>query len=303
MARTDPAESTRLTPDEACAALGNPRRAAILRALWTATDEPVSFSELRHLAGNPDSGQFNYHLGELVGRFVTRTDEGYQPVQTGMEVLRTVLLGSGDDLPALEGISIDDPCHHCGGDLEASYDGRDALVQCSACDKTLFEESIPASAFECRVPEEMVRACDRWVRGRSLLMTEGVCPDCAGRPETTLVQTRPAEDGNWNHLRARTVCRNCAYECDVPLWLYVLLARPAAVVAFYHERGVDLKCAPVWELTGYGSNAVVTLEAEDPLRIGVALEYDHDVLSLRLDEELEIVEARSVRDATLLSED
>jgi DNA-binding transcriptional ArsR family regulator len=55
-----------VTPDEAFAALGDPTRIAILRALFEDPHEPTAFSDLRRAVGVRDSGQFNYHLGELV---------------------------------------------------------------------------------------------------------------------------------------------------------------------------------------------------------------------------------------------
>lgn len=303
MSDSSTARTAALTPDEASEAVGNPTRAAILRALWSAPNEAVSFSELRRRAGNPDSGQFNYHLGELVGTFVERTDEGYRPVQTGMRVLRTALFGPDGDPPTLDGVPVDGACHHCGSALSASYDGGTALVTCRSCGKTQLEEAVPPGAFEGRPVDDAVLAFDRWVRARSLLMVEGVCPDCAGRPETSLFQTRPARSGSLSYLRARHLCNNCAYECDVPVWLHVLLARHSAVVAFFHQRGVDLGQAPVWELTRYGRDARVTLESEAPVRVRVELEYDGDMLRLTLDESLALVEATPVRGAAAVADD
>lgn len=303
MSDVDLGEPAALTPDEASAALGNPVRAAILRALWSAPDEAVTFSELRRKAGNPDSGQFNYHLGELVGVFVERTEDGYRPIQTGMRVIRTALFGDDDAPPTLDAVPVDGACHHCGQELAASYDGGNAVVACRGCGKTQLEEAVPPAAFDARSAEEAVHALDRWVRIRSLLMVEGVCPDCAGRPETTLFQTRPAQDGSLSYLRARHACGNCAYECDVPVWLHVLLARHSAVVSFYHERGVDLGRAPVWELTRYGSDARVSLASEAPVRVSVELEYDGEKLQLTLDESLRIVGATPVQGRAPVADD
>jgi len=41
-----------------------------------------------------DSGQFNYHLGKLVDRFVTRTEEGCELTQPGIQVNGAIDAGS-----------------------------------------------------------------------------------------------------------------------------------------------------------------------------------------------------------------
>lgn len=303
MSEPETASTPGLTPEEASAALGNTIRAAILRALWKSPGEDLSFSELRRRAGNPDSGQFNYHLGELVGSLVEQTAEGYRPLQSGMRVLRTALFGVAENPPTLDAFSIKADCPYCGGELEASYDGHTARVQCPSCGKIQLKEVIPTTAFEARTPEETVSAFDRWVLGRSMLVVKGVCPDCAGKPETTLFQTRTGEHGNLSYLRARHVCGTCGYECDIPVWLHVLLARPPAVSSFYYEREVDLEHAPVWEITGYGNDARVTLEAETPLRVGIEFAHEDALLRLTLDEELAVVDATTIREAGQVADD
>jgi hypothetical protein len=67
-----------IDPESAFAALADDLRIEILRALWCADDHEATFSELRAAVGNPDSGQFNYHLGQLTEQFVTKTHEGYR---------------------------------------------------------------------------------------------------------------------------------------------------------------------------------------------------------------------------------
>lgn len=60
-----------LSPDGAFRILGEETRMATPRAVWESPDEPVSFSEIRARIGNPDSGQFNYHLNKLEGHFLS----------------------------------------------------------------------------------------------------------------------------------------------------------------------------------------------------------------------------------------
>lgn len=84
-----PTEPIREEGIEALEALGNEHRIAILRTL-AETNGPLSFSELRKRVGIDDTGRFNYHLKELLGRFVRETDEGYQLGYAGERVVVAV---------------------------------------------------------------------------------------------------------------------------------------------------------------------------------------------------------------------
>jgi hypothetical protein len=79
-----------LPPDRALALLGNETRIAILRAIASADEERVPFSTLRERVGVDDSGQFNYHLNKLAGRYVRRTADGYALRQAGTDALDVI---------------------------------------------------------------------------------------------------------------------------------------------------------------------------------------------------------------------
>ncbi|MEF8884798.1 MAG: helix-turn-helix domain-containing protein, partial [Haloarculaceae archaeon] len=81
-------------PDEAFAALADDTRVDILRALWSDEDQRATFSELREAVGMRDSGQFNYHLDKLVGRFVRKTDDGYELTLAGLYVNGAIEAGA-----------------------------------------------------------------------------------------------------------------------------------------------------------------------------------------------------------------
>lgn len=280
----------RLSSDEAFELVGNDIRIAILRALWKAPEEGISFSELRRRAGGPDSGQFNYHLKKLLGTFVQKTDEGYKPRHTGKQVVTAILAGATDEDPRLEGVDVDGTCPFCGGALEASYEDEEATIRCRACGKIQMLEEFPPVAFSGRTSEEVVHALDRWVLGRSQLMTEGVCPNCAGTVETTIFETRSAGDGHEDYVRVRHTCRNCTYECDVPVWLYLLLVHHPAVISFYYEHGIDITALPGWERTALGTDYVVTIRNANPLRVEVVIPLEGDELHVTLDDELTVVD-------------
>jgi DNA-binding transcriptional ArsR family regulator len=98
---------------EALAAIANEHRIRILRALAEA-DEALPFSELRRRVGLRDTGQFNYHLTELLGRFVRETESGYTLGHAG----ERVVVAAADVPPAaattLSETTVDGECPVCG---------------------------------------------------------------------------------------------------------------------------------------------------------------------------------------------
>lgn len=98
---------------DALATVANEHRLAILRELAAAEDS-LAFSELRTRVEMSDTGLFNYHLGELCGRFVRQTDGGYEIGHAG----ERVVLAAGDLDPegaaALADRTEDGACPVCG---------------------------------------------------------------------------------------------------------------------------------------------------------------------------------------------
>lgn len=282
-------EDRALVSDTAFELVGNELRVAILRALWQSPDEAVSFSELRSRSGNPDSGQFNYHLNALIGTFVEQTDDGYKPRPTRTRVINAILAGTTGEPPELNAVPVDGHCPFCGGDLAASYAHERARIKCQSCGKIQMREWFPPASLTDRSPDSMVDAMDRWARYRTAVLLDGVCPDCGAKPDRDLFETRSASDGSRDYLRTRYECRNCQYECDVPIWLYVLLDRHPAVTAFYYRHGIDLTSIPIWELTAHGDRVLVTVDSTNPLRIDVTIPLDDEELCLTLDDQLEVV--------------
>lgn len=112
---------------DALSALASEHRIAILREL-AAADEPLSFSTLRERVGMRDTGRFNYHLGELRGRFVNERDGGY-------------VLGHAGERVVLAAADLDPEGAAMLADERTSGDGRedDACPVCGEvdCDRVI----------------------------------------------------------------------------------------------------------------------------------------------------------------------
>ena len=304
------------SPDEAFKLLGDGTRIAILRAVWASGDEPVPFSALRERVGNPDSGQFNYHLNRLAGHFLSRVDGGYALTQAGREVVRAVLAGTMTRRPDSTRARIDARCATCGGALVAEYDEY-ARIECADCSRTVMWNEFPPAGLEDRTPAAFASAFDRWTQGRFRLAMDGVCPSCAAETTATVVERDTGgggggretdgdgdgdcEDGIDGEADATDEgdevvvdyrCGNCRYEARVPLFGHAL--RHPAVVCRYYEAGVDVTRLPFWELQGLAASFDETVVSEEPWRARVTAEVDGRRLSVTLDGGLDVVDVADV---------
>jgi hypothetical protein len=290
-----------LTPDEAFALVGHETRIAILRAAMDATREaddpnaPVSFSELRERAGVRDSGQFNYHLGKLVGPFLDHDEEGYRLRYTTLLVMGAVLAGTYTEYGSADPVAVGTPCPACGGVVEATYEDERAAVACTDCGESFSSSSLPPGTLEGYDPADYPDLFERWTGSLMGVIRRGFCIACHGRVDPRLALREGEPDGNGERdgdgsgddLTVRYDCRRCPERATSSLGA-ALLDHPT-VVAFHWEHGIDVREANSWELPWlHDDHAVVT--GEDPLRVECTATLGDESLTLTVDEELEVIE-------------
>jgi hypothetical protein len=303
---------------EAFSLLGHETRLAILLALWDAyvpgpSDDAVSFSELLDRVGIRDSGQFNYHLGKLEGHFVRKTEDGYVLRRAGQKLVRAVIAGAGIEEPSLEPTEIDIECPYCGAQTAILYDDGWLYRVCTECegayegddhqpDGYLTGAALDPAGISNRSLGEMWAAAVTLGHQNMKSMLEGVCPECSGTVDGTLVVCEAHDDEGVCDNCGRTTAELALLNCQVCKALHAaspstLVAHHPAVVAFYYERGVAIQ----YETDGFESaKRRVTLTSDheqelvstDPHRVLVRVRYAGDVLELTIDEELNVVEER-----------
>lgn len=274
------AEST--APDRAFWLLSDETRIAILRAVWDASADPVSFSDLRAAVGAPDSGRFNYHIDKLTGHFLSKADGGYTLTQAGREVIRAVLAGTLTEQPRLDPEPIDGHCADCGSSLVAEYDEY-GVIECRDCETTVMWNEFPPAGLEDRDPEAFARAFDRWTQHRFRMAIDGICPSCASGMSVHLPHPPANSDGERSVLHR---CENCEYEARVPLFGHVI--QHPAVVSVYYESGLDVTAMPYWELQALARAYTEDVVSTDPWRAHVTIETDEHSLRLTLDDSLAV---------------
>ncbi len=251
----------------------------------------LSFSTLRKRVGVRDSGRFNYHLGQLEGSLVERSDRGYELTVAGMQAVSTLVAGAFASGESRGPAPIDYRCPTCGDRLVASYDSGTLTVVCDTDDDHVTaRDLVPPGAAEDRTLEELVevlRISSYHDVGESL---QGVCPQCRGPfAWTTRIEADTDADADADHPSTTCIgkCDRCAavYHADPGM---VALFDPD-VAAFFHGHGVDIRDRHVWRLGDVGADDT-TVISEDPPRVAVTLRTDGDAIRAVVDGDAEVVE-------------
>jgi DNA-binding HxlR family transcriptional regulator len=241
-ADTNETGTTTLSPDDAFAVLGNDTRMDILRALGE-TEDSLSFSELRERVGLRDSGQFNYHLDQLEGHFVSKTDEEYELSQRGRRVIQAVLSGAITQAPTLEPTEIDARCYHCNDPIMVDYKQEGVGIYCTGCsgnfepprehlaERLGSEElaaelgviganGLPPAGILDRSPSEMLQAATAWTHMKMFYEWADLCPRCSASMDQSadICETHDANDGvceacgGQQAIIHESQCTNCNFK-------------------------------------------------------------------------------------------
>ena len=273
-----------LPPAEAFALLGNETRIQILQELWLAPDQPVTFSDLRKRVGMRDSAQFNYHLSKLTDHFVRQVEGGYEFQYAGEKVVRAILAGTFTDRVSLE-FPVSGECFDCGGGLEGRYADERLAVRCTDCDATYGRYGFPPGGLRNRTTTELEAAFDQRVRHLHCLAADGVCPECGGRMDTSVVPD--ADEKLGGEVRVDHTCAQCQHTISSPVGLSLL--DDSKVVAFHADHGVELNTRKHWTLRWCVTDETTTYE-EDPVRVTVTIPLDGEEMTVTLDGDLQVLD-------------
>lgn len=273
--------------------VANDIRLAILWTLWDLyTDdpnpepEPVPFSTLKDQVGVRDSGQFHYHLDELVPQFVTRHDEGYTLAYAGAHIVGAGFSGVYTDTDATLDARTIDECSNCEGMLTLRYNQGHAVVDCDSCE-TRHIMSVPPILVETHDVELNPELLGTFATTQFQQTIRGFCYLCSGPVKGRVVDS--SFDGRTDDSGNVKVAYECT-ECGAPFYttaMTAVLDHPV-VVSLLHDDGVDYREIPPW-----GMSRILDFEEyikdEDPVCVEVAVKVDEE-LTFVLDENLEVVE-------------
>lgn len=272
--------------DAAFAAVADPTRIAILRALAAfvrETGESVCrFSELRKRTGVDDSGRFRYHLNKLDGHFIEKEEQGYQLTHAGGEMVAAILAGRYIDHEQLGPTPLDSVCSLCSAAVIGTYEDGRIEVECED-GHPLLSWPLPPNAATTAGVDDLARLATSLIVHAVDLALQGVCSQCYG-----LVRTRiePVESEVTEMPGFRARCENCAGSVVGPAW-FALLVHPT-VETFYHDYGLSVREAFLWELDHFDAESTAT----DDERIRLVVSFDEDLLHATLSETGSVLSTR-----------
>ncbi|KPN30488.1 hypothetical protein SY89_01223 [Halolamina pelagica] len=256
-----------------------------------------------------DSGQFNYHLGELVGHFVGKTEEGYRLRQAGERVVEAVLSGTVTETPVMEPTPVDEDCHYCGAPVEVRYRQEQVDVFCPECSGAYDAGHAPAEAeippgygwlggmplppagLDGRDADEVLRAAFSLGQTEFVTASTGICPRCSARTERTVeaCDDHGADGGVCSDCgRRRSVvfgsaCTNCNYEAAGGV-LMALFAE-TEFLAFMTNHGLNpMNPDSVTAYLNAISNYETVVRSHSPLEVEIRLTVDGDTFTRTIDE-------------------
>lgn len=281
-------------PEDAFALVGNETRAAILRTLGETPHEGVSFSDLRsRVDPDIDSGQFNYHLSQLTGQFVDRDDEGYTLRSEGLTLYRLIRAGTVNRRASVEPFEVGLDCYFCDSPVEGEYEDGTFELRCPGCDHMYSHAKLPPSTVETGDVRDLLERVDQYNRHRMLAHARGVCPTCVSPLETEFVRGEEvwSEGSERFDVFVGNECDHCGARHYMSVGLS-LLYHPA-VVAFFHDHGVDVTSRPHWELEWAMTDEYLTVRSTDPWEVTLSIPAGDETLELLVDEDLSVDATRS----------
>lgn len=298
---SDPAGSPADEPADVDAAdafstLGHPLRLEIVTALHEHSgDSPLAFSSLYEQVDAEDTASFNYHRDRLVPHFVSKTADGYELTAAGERIARAVTAGTYTDAPRVEPFDLDGRCYRCGAAaLRGSYEDERFRVDCLDCDGTVVAVAVPPSLVRGREAGAFADAFDRWARFQVEQARQGICPDCGGAVEPSVVENTH-DTISFDHL-ARFECTVCGR--TVVTSFGALAAEESAVKAFHRRRGDSLESRPYWEIPQYVSAEHVDVVSRNPRLFRVTFVSDGDACLVDVDGNLDVVGVDVVADGS-----
>lgn len=271
------------TPGQVFGAVASQTRFEILEVLFDAGDTGRSFSEIREQIGMRDSGQFNYHLGQLLDTFVQKTGDRYRLRYAGKQLVGAVLAGVYTREREIQTIDLDQDCRLCGGPLLGTYGEEVLEVFCSDCGERVSSYQAPPGVFDPYDLERLPQIVDRWFKLLLARTAAGFCALCLGPLSAEIGRV---DSGFDESIAVQYHCDRCGHQIDTVAG-GIVLDHPA-VISFHHRHGIDIHETPIWALDwlfdGHASEP-----PDSPGAVEIFITLDEETMSLLVDEDAQVI--------------
>ncbi|MFC5136553.1 MULTISPECIES: DUF7351 domain-containing protein [Haloferacaceae] len=287
--------------------LSDESRVGILRAVAVAQSEqalsnsgfaPLSFSDIYERVAIDNTSKLSYHLGELTGTYLRKTEDGYVFTHAGEQIIRFILAQNFRRPPDIDSIETEGMCLFCGEtQLEAGLDDQYFIVQCPSCEQPVTGYIVTPAQARAHSGPALLESLKRKQAAEFGLVQDGICPECGGviRTEILDASEQSLPDEVPVSYFAIEECEACLRRYSGPL-TYCVAFRPAAI-AFYWDHGVNILGTGWWELHRYLRDGRWSAEqvATDPVEYRVELRYEDAVLRVFLDGDARTMRTERVR--------
>lgn len=277
-------------------AIGHPDRLSILEVLIEARRSggasSVRFTDLRDRSAIDDTGRFNYHLDQLVGTMVTKTDDGYRLSSYAHRILAPMMGGIYDPERATQSLDADGDCDLCGAPLRIEPDENILELVCEQGHVNnqglLGYPGVVGDRSESAANDALGLIN---LQG-SELATSGICPTCHGPVDGAIRQVQAddiddiAGDEGSDFLDSEPIfvfeapCETCGNQFATSVGGCV--ATHPAVVSFLFDHGIDVRNTAPWTLS-FVSPGAETVASTDPLQLAVEIVRGDASVTLTVD--------------------
>lgn len=290
-----PLGTTEPPPEEVFATVGDKRRIEILWILHSAyvrgPPYELSFSELHsRITADINTSQSNYHLQQLVGHFVEKTDDGYRLRAAGRNLCQA--LRAGVFHPPQDRITADAEfdCHYCQTPVEAIFDEERIDVQCPGCKYIYIGKAVELPLGEFDNPSAAFKQFSKYINHKIRGFARGVCTNCGNalgakicKCDELNIQIMQPQD----KVAVDRSCNHCGHRGYLAMGV-ALLTDPQ-LLCFCYEHGVDVLSTPFWELEFAATSQYTTVLSSEPWKVGLHVTYGDDTLELIVDGDLNII--------------
>jgi hypothetical protein len=285
--------------------LADDTRVDILRAAAVAQYEleqvgsgaaALAFSEIYDHVEVENTSKLSYHLGELTGTYLRKSDDGYSLTHAGERIVRFILSGNYQQPDSFEPKSVEGVCVFCGEEaLEATLSHQFFRIDCSACEKPVTGQPITPAQVETHDDEALIQSIKRQSAEVSKQLRSGTCPECGAHLSTDVIEVSGNPLPDADPFLVTSTCETCLREYNSPL-TYSVVHHPASI-AFHWDRGVDVSSRGIWEFNEHLYEGDWTSERieSNPDEYEVVLRHENDAVRLRLDSTARVKRTERVR--------
>lgn len=285
--------------------LADETRVDILRAVAIAQYEleqvgsgaaELAFSEIYDHVEVENTSKLSYHLGELTGTYLRKSETGYSLSHAGERIVRFILSGNYEQPDSFGPEPVAGTCVFCGEEaLEASLSHQFFRIDCLACEQQVAGQPITPAQAKTRGSDALVSSVKLQSAEDYRQVRRGLCPECGARlsVEVRSIPESPLPDTD--SFLVTSDCEECLREYNSPL-TYSVVYHPASV-AFHWDRGIDVTAKGIWEFHEHVYDGHWTSEqvASAPDEYEVVLRHGDDSVRLHLDSTATVTRTERVR--------